>query len=427
MTAIVAPYGTGISLGAAGTAQGGRVVFRNPRGTKYYYVIYEDDSDNLVIEKSSNGVTWSETPQTILASESVTCSDTKIMDTGSQLDIFMVFATNNIGWDDDRVDYVKMTISDSASDVTINSIQNILTLPDGVLINSSSIGVAIARTDNGELIIVYSQDKTVHGKDYRETFIIGSDGDGTAPTWSGTTSLYDPSGDSNNDDKGRVGYALESYSSSQFSGDGALLLARLQDSTGSTTWKVSSDEISWDSGASTFGDLGFTDIVTNDSSHGEAIGLLIDEADYGWAIYNDGSSTDLEISKTSSAGSDNFGTGTQVYSALAESACIALDTGPSTDVVYIFYHNSTDTADLRYKTTSVSSISLSDEQIISYHQNYYRLSIQSRPVENSLHLAAECPVDTIVYNEIPVYKALSTTLADLEFPDQNYYLGPHST
>jgi hypothetical protein len=97
--------------------------------------------------------------------------------------------------------------------------------------------------------------------------------------------------------------------------------------------------------------------------------------------------------------------------------------------VIMSYHSSNRTLDWGMRTMSpksVASNTFTPVQLISYHQPITALSCWSRVIENSLHIAGQHG-STVIYNEHPAYKALSTTLADLEFPDQNYYLGPHST
>jgi hypothetical protein len=97
--------------------------------------------------------------------------------------------------------------------------------------------------------------------------------------------------------------------------------------------------------------------------------------------------------------------------------------------VIISYHHSNRTLDWKMLTMSpksVASNTFTPIETVSFHETITALSCWSRAIENSLHIGGLFG-STIIYNEQPVYKALSTTLADLEFPDQNYYLGPHST
>ena len=56
--------------------------------------------------------------------------------------------------------------------------------------------VAIAHTDNGRLVVAFTEDFKDMGKAFRQTYIIGADGDGASPSWSNETMIDDPSGNS---------------------------------------------------------------------------------------------------------------------------------------------------------------------------------------------------------------------------------------
>ena len=390
-----------------------RSVFRNPRGNKRYYAVYIDPESpfDLQYEWSSNGTTWTNSPIDIVANWSPVSFDVKIFDDGSQLEVRVVFTSVS------TIRYVYGVISDSSDTINWNSHVEV-TDPDNAIM-SEEYCVAIARTDNGELVVAYTEDFNSMGKDYRRTYLIGSDGDGAAPSW-GTAEMWDdPSTDNNNDLKGDVWFGLESFSSSF--GDRVLLVGFFPHSTSSTFYRVTSAVPDW--GGSSFSNT--TPQNLNTGIAASVVALLIDEGDISYAALNVAGTTILKT--TGTAGNDNWTSSDTISSSAVDALTIALDTGPATDELYAFYHHSADSTDFHYKTTPIDSISWGSEQTISFRSDLIALTSWSRTVENSLHIGIEDGDTDVHYFEVTVFKALSTTLADLVFPDQNYYIGPFGT
>lgn len=428
MTAIVASD----PLDHLGLSRGQhRTVFRNPRGNKRYYAFYVQNGDvpaspgRVYYEYSSDGVSWTNSPVEVIpmgfgANAKVHTFDVKMRDDGSQLEVWAVA----IGYDAIafRAKYVYGTISDASDTISWNTAQNI-----GDALNNAITAphcIALARTNNGRIVVAFTEDTTDKGKDYRQTKLIGSDGDGASPSWSGETTWDNPSGSSNNQDKGEVWFGLESYDASY--GDRTFLYARCPDSTSTSTYITKTAVPNWNGTSFTY--LTQASWGTAHADSGWGISGLIDDADYAHLVYEQGGyPVYLYHRKAASGGDDNLGTTSQIDTSIYSSnwrLTITLDTGPAPDLLYVFY--TFGALDWDYKTTPVGTISFSSAQTVSYHQAIDSLSSWNRQVENSLHIAGLYGT-TVVYNEHPVYKALSTTLADLEFPDQNYYLGPHST
>jgi hypothetical protein len=410
-----------------------RLCFRNPRGLKRYYSFYVPDvgaaDATIEVEYSTDGVNWANAPATVMTFDwdgsigDIDCFDIKIRDDGSQLEVWVVAIGEDGTIGGLVTKYCYGTIADASSTISWNAVQVIdAALGDEI---ERLHCVAIARTDNGRLVVAFTEDDTNMGKDYRSINLIGSDGDGAAPNWSGETIWDDPSGDSNNQNKGEVFFGLENFDSSY--PNRCLLYARIPEATDVTSYEIASAVPDWN-GAAFSNTTQNTGLETGNANTGSFISGLIDESDIAHFVY-EGSSKHVRHRKAASAGDDDWGASTLIRTVVGslQALTITLDTGPATDWLYVFYRENDELVDFHYKTSPVGAISWSSEATVSIHGAVTRLSSWNRVIENSLCVlfAAGAPTTVLYYNEHPVYKALSTTLADLEFPDQNYYLGPH--
>lgn len=317
-----------------------RTVFRNPRGNKRYYAFYIDATLNLRYEWSSDGTSWTNTPGGVYAG--CLSFDVKIRDSGSDLDVFLV--ANISGGD--VVAYDRGNISDTSDTITWETGRNIKTGVGYAL--SGDPCVAIARTDNGRLVVAFTEDIHDKCKDYRQTKLIGSDGDGASPTWSGETTWDDPSTNGNNQNKDQVWFGLENFGSGVLSGNGIAILARTPSALGVTEYVVETDEITWNGTA--FANLSSIGQTGGDVDDGKCLSLLIDESDYLHIIYYDGISNSLESRKATSAGSDTMGSEITVKSADVDACTLTLDTGANE--LYAFYHNQAGAVEKENPTTT---------------------------------------------------------------------------
>jgi hypothetical protein len=541
-----------------------RVVFRNPRGLKRYYAVYVYDGvpdvfDTTVREEySTDGINWGNAQtevfnfdETGAAAGIIYSFDVKMHDDGSQLEVWAVA----VGWDavEDAIQtrYAYGTIADAESEIVWNIEQVI-----DAAINDEGLGephcIALARTDNGEIVVAFTEDLTNMGKDYRLTKLIGSDGDGASPSWGGETIWNDPTGNSNNQDKAEVWFGLENYSSSY--PNRCFLYARVPNAATAANYIVLGARPDWNGIAfSNTSPTSGSDFPHADA--GKLISAIVDEEDYAHLLYFDGNNGELASKKSIGRGSGSLGLDRVITTSDVDAATLTYEENPPADVptsdelvggwtstegdlhsaidegyvpndaeyidntldntcrlggfeggldavvvraaytgaggatiavatylggvlvetleaaqvlsggavdheyaptnnnwdeivitstknastsariynlhverrhLYVFYHIVADSVDFNYKFADSERISWSDEKIVSYHQDIIALTSWNRVIENSLHIGGLFGT-TVIYNEHPVYKALSTTLADLEFPDQNYYLGPHST
>jgi hypothetical protein len=376
-----------------------RVVFRNPRGNKNYYVFYTN-SNQAYYEWSSDGVDWTETVGTITANPTndvVECIDVKIYDNGSSLTVFVVMALfdNSAGGTD--LLYRRGTIPDASNPITWTAaVQNI---DSGIVkILSAPMCAAIARTDNGELVIAYTEDFGTMGKDYRRTYLLGSDGDGGSPSWSGVTLWDDPSGGNNNDLKGDVWFGLENFGSTQ--GDRVLIHGRFPDANDSTDYAHKTGVPDW--GGTSFSNTTQANNGLSDTQ-AKVVAGLIDAADFAHIIYWAGGATaELKSRKAGTAGDDDWSSTATVKAGDVDACTLTLDTGPATDELYIFYHDAADSTDFHYKTTPVDTISWSSEETVTFSSDLIALSSWSRDVESGLHIGIEDADTDIWYHELDV-------------------------
>lgn len=403
-----------------------RTVFRNPRGLKYYYSFYvyaPIGVQEVYYKASADGRLWGGSVSALTrgdGSDVWNSFDVKIHDDGSQLEVWIVGVCDSGSSGNYETLYRYGTIADAASTISWSTLQTIDANIETLL--SDPHCIALARTDNGEIVVAFTEDFVYKGKDYRYTKLIGSDGDGAAPSWSGETTWDDPSGSTNNQNKGEVWFGLESFSSSY--PDDFFIYASVPVPTTTTSYEVSTAVPDWDQGGAGFTNTTIAEWRTNSVSL--PMSGIIDESDIAHFCYGYQGATSAESRKAGTAGDDDLGLPTTFSADTIDALTVSIDTGPATDLLYVFYKNSADSVDWNYKTSPVDTISWSDEQTVSYHQDTTALTSWNRVIENSLHIGGLYDT-TAIYNEHPVYKALSTTLADLEFPDQNYYLGPHST
>lgn len=362
-----------------------RMVFRNPRGQKAYYAFYigPGGSFGFWYEVSTDGITWSGAATRISANEVVEAADVKIYDDGAQL---VVLAVSRIAT---AVDYYRGTIADGGTAISFST-QIVKTSIGNVLPAGSSL--AVARTANGRLVIAFTEDFTTKGKDYRQTKLIGSDGDGAAPTWSGETIWDDPSGSTNNADKGQIWFGLESMS-----GDRVLLYARLPDSTSTTVYKTTTAVPTWNGTA--FANTTQANVLTNNANHGKILSGVVDAANRAHLIAFDGANTRLDSFRAGTVDDDDWSAAVTVKSADEDACSLTLDTGPATDELYAFYHDVADTQDFHHKKTPVDTISWGTEQTITFASDLIALTAWNRDIESSLHIGIEDADTDVWYHE----------------------------
>ena len=239
-----------------------RLVFRNPRGNKRFYAVYDEiDFAKLAYEWSSNGTTWTNAQVIIEDTSVLNAFDVKIQDDGSQLVVYIIWHDSSL------TSYRRGTISDASDTISFSATQTIDAAISDILAGPQCI--AIARTANGRLVVAFTEDITVKGKQYRQTKLIGSNGDGAAPTWSGETIWDDPSGSANNDDKNQVWFGLESMS-----GDRVLLYTRIPDATSTTVYKATTAAPTWN--GTSFANTTQGNVLTNNANHGKILSGLVD-------------------------------------------------------------------------------------------------------------------------------------------------------
>ena len=129
-----------------------RLVFRNPRGNKYYYAIYTDLLNyDIHLEYSTNGTTWSNAAQLIFDEPINYFSfDMKIYDSGSDLKIFLIILNDTTS----DLTYIRGSLSDSGTTPVWDTPQDIRT-DVAIEITTVKPTCTIAKTDNDRLVVVF--------------------------------------------------------------------------------------------------------------------------------------------------------------------------------------------------------------------------------------------------------------------------------
>jgi hypothetical protein len=420
---IATPLGFGLVRGT------NRLVFRNPRGDQRYYAFYVN-SNQAYYEWSVDGIDWTNAIQTITANpvnDLVDCMDVKIHDNGSSLTVFVIMIVEDDSAGNHNLMYRRGTISDTSD--TISWTAAVQTIDSGILdliAGGTFMSCAIARTDNGRMVVAYTEDFNTMGKDYRRTYLIGSDGDGGSPSWSGVTLWDDPSTNTNNQNKDDTHVGLESFSSSY--PNRVLLVASVPSGEGTAAMDAVSAVPEWNGTAFSSTTQGI--LVANSGTNrqeGSVISGLVDEADISHAVYHTYSTDALVHKDSGTAGDDDWGSSTSVRSSTVDAATLTLDTDPATDVLYCFYHPTAAANDFQFRTTPVDTISWTTEETIPFDEDLDKLTSWNRITVDSLHIGIESTDTDIQYYEFVRQTTLSTTLADFIFPDKHYSVGPFGT
>jgi hypothetical protein len=363
-----------------------RIVFRNPRGNKNYYVFYTDDGtySEIRAEYSTDGTTWTNSPQTVYtsaASSNDISFDVKIYDTGTLLDVYLVL--NDEGQND--LVYIKGTISDASNTISWSAEQDIDAAINDEAMSPACQSVAICRTANAELVVAFTEDYRARGKDYRRTNIIGSNGDGAAPSWSSETLINDPSGNTNNQNKAAVYVGLESFSSSY--GDRFLLYARNPEATSTSTYEINVWVYDWIQGT------GFSSVasdVVGGTAHANTslrLSAVIDDSDKVHVLRWFRSTGGLYHSAYATAG--GLGTESEAGLLATEAETLTITIDRTNDVLYAFYRKATDGSNIYYRSTDAVTISWVAEDSITWATGAnFTISSQNTDVESALHLVS---------------------------------------
>ena len=114
-----------------------------------------------------------------------------------------------------------------------------------------------------------------------------------------------------------------------------MLYARLPDSFGSAYYRIVTAVPDWNSGLSTFSNTTQSPSLAGAGISNSVLSALIDESDTAHIVYMRGGN-EVRHNAAISAGNDNWGTYTQVINSNVEAITITLDTGPVTDLLYVF-------------------------------------------------------------------------------------------
>ncbi len=362
-----------------------RTIFRNPRtdSNQYYYALYLTDVFvEIYLEYSTDGVDWSNARQGVYTTEHCSGFDMKIYDTGSDLKIFLVL----YNWDDEDLTYMRGSISDAGTTPVWDTPQDIDSTCNYLpAFYPRHNRVGICRNYNGYLIVAYNEDASVMGKAYRRTKIVGSDGDGAAPTWLGTTTLDDPSAQTNNEDKGQCYVGVEAFSSTY--PNRFLVYARVPNGNNATAYDLKLWVYDWDGSTMSFV-ASDTISSTNDPDWGWHANALIDDDDKVHIVYED-DVNDLQHAKYPTAG----GLGAESITELSADGfdCVTITLDRTNDEVYVLYHHDADMTNYHYKKSDAATISFGAEQTITFSGEICCLRSWHSDIENELLITFVSP------------------------------------
>ena len=385
-----------------------RVVFRNPRGLKRYYLIYQDLTDFVLkYQRSADGETWSD--ETLIyppaGTKDVYCFDVKVRDTGSQLDIFMVFYNET----DLTVLYMKGTVADAESAISWGAVS---TVKSGIAKKmAGAICTSICRTATGRLVVAFTEDETIHGKDYRHTKLIGGNDDGAAPPWSGEIIWFNGNGGlTTNQNKDAVYVGLESF----HSGDYFLIYARVQEPTEipNPSYQGILDVETWN--GSNFASPTTVQFCGPSAWAAWYLSAIVDDNDFLHVVYSGADSTNLYHKKGTSPNADGLTSPTLIVDNF-RSYGLTLSIDRSADEIYAIYKSLISSTNFYYKKSAVDPISFGSEQTITYGDDTRQLSSSGENQEGSIHIAGRDNDYDVFYHELstgvgPIEKALSETI-----------------
>jgi hypothetical protein len=353
-----------------------RICFRNPRGRKRFYTF----SGLRGGAATSQYVYyyWSEDGKYFPAANKVSVDnstgsgtnwvgfDVKIHDTGSSLDVFLIIYYENDG-DTDTSD----TITWSTRDPIDTAISKLLTLTHSV---------AIARTDNGRLVVAFTEDKTVHGKDYRVIKTITGSSDGAAPTWANETDLYDPAGDANQQDKDDCAVGIEAFDSTY--GDRVCIYARTARGTGTAPADYGVDVWVYTWNGSSFTQEATDTPITASSVTGVSVSVAIGSDDKVNLLAKNNTS-DLIHYKYPTAGALGTETTYTVHDTFSTVAFATLSIDRTTNDLYAFWvrddtfgYKKTDDTTISWSAQYDIPIGFTDLLYVSSSQRDYGGAIQ---------------------------------------------------
>jgi len=331
-----------------------RQVFRNDRSASnnYSYKFFVDVDGSLKYQWWNESV-WSSSIN-VFTSGQVTAFDVKVHDTGTLLDVYVVL----IDYTNADLTYRKGTIADGGSTVSWSSAQDI-----DASLNTTELeyhSCAITRTDNAELVVAWGE----YNGSNNSLRIIGSDGVGATPSWSGETQITTSTA---NNVVSMVG--LESFSSTY--GDRFFVYYSI-----TTGINIIVYVYDWDQGGSGFGQQATDTISPSVIIRG--ISASIDSNDKVHVGYLEDHLVQHLLYPTAG------GLGTEVvntvttFTAPEFPEAISLTIDHTTDEVYVFYKNHSETADFYYKKSHVVWIFFGDEHTVTIAEDIDYISTAQR-------------------------------------------------
>ncbi len=386
-----------------------RTVWRNPRGTQRFYVVYEDiDGLDLVYRWSADGVTWS--AKQLISGTSPDNFEVAIHDSGTDLKVFLVVVEGT------QITYRHGSIADTSDTIAWDSAVLVVS---GTRILARTLSASLVRTSAGRLVVAYATDITVGSASYRTTRLIGSNNDGPAPTWSGDVLWDDPSGSTNNANKDKVTFNMAAFGAAGFS-TRFLLAAHVPDAGSTSQYRHLSAVVRWD--GSSFTNLAAT-TIRSPVDAADSLSCVVDSSDVLYCLVED--SNDLFSARSGTAGDHTWEALVSVQPAAVESgkSTLSIDRTATPNVLYAVYDHSASSTDLFYRTTPVTTIAWSTEVIIAYPQDVLEVSSAARDYVGGIHVAGIRNPNALFVHQIVVRV---TSSEDIEPVSQSVLKGIES-
>ena len=380
------PAGMIEETGAIEWGRGGdRVVFRNPRGNKRYYVFYVDNIDSNYYRLC---YAWNDDPENEIWSTHTIDTSTSAgfgsfnahyRDTGSQLDVFTSYVEDN-----GILQYRKGTVGDTANTITFSSEDTVANLTHNL---TEPHSCAITRTDSGYVVVLTTNDKVADSRDHRYIVAYGGDGDGANLNWTSET-ILDDSASANAQNKDDCHVGITNYDSSYTNRVAMIMRAP---STATTNYKTKVYVKDWN--GSSWSAVADDEPSAPHDNQGNVASILIDDDDKCNILYVD-SNGNLAHAKYATAGS--LGTETEYSVKSGTPDCGSLSIDRTNDTLYAYYCEGTETQ-IHYKTTPVATISWSSEETIDTGTiQPISIATSTEAIESAIHVMYE---GSVYYHE----------------------------
>ena len=334
-------------MGDMGPTGANRLVWRNTRGHQRWYAIYRDRSNfEIDSEWTNDPSVWETAARIQTVSTTVPAGNAFSVtswaeDDGTQFVIWAVYC------DLDQIWYRRGTVGDHDNDITWGTQREISTRGT----SGSFPLLAVTRTANDRIIVAYDQEDA----STKDVYLLGSNNDGDNPTW--TSQIMDNSAFDAPDLWG----SLDRFDGGN--GNRVLFVTRTGGGAAPATYFGTSYVPEWD--GTSWTNLGDQDLGTLNVDMCKQLSAMVDSDDRAHCIFYRSIGTELRSIRAATVREDDWQAEVQIQGEDMDGAVLLIDTNPTVDVLYAFYHVAAETADFNYRTSPVDVISWGAEQTVT--------------------------------------------------------------